>query len=59
MLVRNMSCRAYGPSATEGACKVLVERRTHQFGLRWVENGIAIVLGLRALMPTHDPWQQS
>jgi hypothetical protein len=47
-----------GSGVTEAACKTLVKQRLCCSGMKWVERGARVVLSLRALMLTHERWQQ-
>jgi hypothetical protein len=47
-----------GSGVTEAVCKTLVKQRLCNLGMRWVERGAKIVLGLRALMLIRDRWEQ-
>ena len=38
-----------GSGVTEAACKTLVKQRLCQSGMKWLERGASIVLGLRTL----------
>jgi hypothetical protein len=47
-----------GSGVTEAACKTLVKQRLCRSGMRWKEQGAAVVLSLRALLLTPDRWRQ-
>jgi hypothetical protein len=47
-----------GSGVTEAACKVLVKQRLCGSGMKWTENGAAVVLSLRALSYTPERWGQ-
>lgn len=47
-----------GSGITEAACKTLVKQPLCCSGMKWVERGARIVLSLRALVLTHQRWQQ-
>ena len=44
---------------TEAAAKVVVKQRLGTSGMRWKEEGAAIVLNLRCLSLTSDRWNQA
>jgi len=43
---------------TEAACKVIVRQRLCGSGMKWTEDGGAVVLSLRALSDTPERWDQ-
>src|SRR4051812_15800186 len=47
-----------GSGVTEAACKVIVKQRLCGSGMRWSEEGAAVVLSLRALSYTPERWGQ-
>ncbi len=47
-----------GSGVTEAACKVIVEQRLCGSGMKWTEEGSAVVLSLRALSYTPERWSQ-
>jgi hypothetical protein len=47
-----------GSGVTEAACKVIVKQRLCGSGMKWTENGSAVVLSLRALSYTPGRWNQ-
>ena len=47
-----------GSGVTEAACKTLIKQRFCRSGMRWKEQGIKVVLGLRELVQTTGRWQQ-
>lgn len=47
-----------GSGVTEAACKTLVKQRLCCSGMKWVERGAGIVMSLRALVLTHERWEQ-
>jgi hypothetical protein len=47
-----------GSGVTEAACKVIVKQRLCGSGMKWTEEGAAVVLSLRALSYTADRWGQ-
>jgi hypothetical protein len=47
-----------GSGVTEAACKVIVKQRLCGSGMKWTEEGSAVVLSLRTLSYTPDRWQQ-
>jgi hypothetical protein len=47
-----------GSGVTEAACKVIVKQRLCGSGMKWAEEGSAVVLSLRTLSYTPDRWQQ-
>jgi hypothetical protein len=47
-----------GSGVTEAACKVIVKQRLCGSGMKWSENGSAVVLSLRALSYTPERWDQ-
>ena len=47
-----------GSGVTEAACKVIVKQRLCGSGMKWTENGSAVVLSLRALSYTPERWNQ-
>jgi hypothetical protein len=49
---------AIGSGVTEAPCRTLLNQRLCNLGMRWVERGAKIVLGLRALMLIRDRWEQ-
>jgi hypothetical protein len=47
-----------GSGVTEAACKVIVKQRLCGSGMKWTEDGAAVVLSLRALSYTTERWEQ-
>jgi hypothetical protein len=47
-----------GSGVTEAACKVIVKQRLCGSGMKWTEDGAAVVLSLRALSYTPERWDQ-
>lgn len=47
-----------GSGVSEAACKTLVKQRLCHAGMRWTEQGAAVILSLRALVLTKGRWQQ-
>jgi hypothetical protein len=47
-----------GSGVTEAACKVVVKQRLCGSGMKWTEEGSAVVLSLRALSYTPERWGQ-
>ena len=47
-----------GRGGTEAACQVIVEQRLCGSGMKWTEDGSAVVLSLRALSSTPGRWGQ-
>jgi len=47
-----------GSGVTEAACKVIVKQRLCGSGMKWTEDGAAVVLSLRALCYTPERWDQ-
>jgi hypothetical protein len=47
-----------GSGVTEAACKVIVKQRLCGSGMKWTEEGSAVVLSLRALSYTPERWSQ-
>jgi hypothetical protein len=47
-----------GSGVTEAACKVIVKQRLCGSGMKWTEDGAAVVLSLRALSHTPERWEQ-
>jgi hypothetical protein len=47
-----------GSGVTEAACKVIVKQRLCGSGMKWKEDGAAVVLSLRALSYTPERWNQ-
>lgn len=47
-----------GSGVTEAACKVIVKQRLCGSGMKWTEEGAAVVLSLRALSYTPERWDQ-
>lgn len=47
-----------GSGVTEAACKTLVKQRLCQSGMKWLERGASIVLGLRTLTQSSGRWKQ-
>lgn len=47
-----------GSGVTEAACKTLIKQRLCQSGMKWKNQGIAMVLRLRALLCTKGRWEQ-
>ena len=46
-----------GSGVTEAACKVIVKQRLCGSGMKWTEEGAAVVLSLRALSYTPERWE--
>ena len=47
-----------GSGVTEAACKVIVKQRLCGSGMKWTEDGAAVVLSLRTLSYTPERWDQ-
>jgi len=47
-----------GSGVTEAACKTLVKQRLCQSGMKWLEQGASLVLGLRTLTQSSGRWKQ-
>jgi hypothetical protein len=47
-----------GSGVTEAACKTLVKQRLCQSGMKWLERGASVVLGLRTLAQSPGRWKQ-
>ena len=47
-----------GSGVTEAACKVIDKQRLCGSGMKWTEDGAAVVLSLRALSYTTERWSQ-
>src|SRR5512135_241534 len=47
-----------GSGVTEAACKVIVKQRLCGSGMKWTDDGAAVVLSLRALSYTPERWDQ-
>jgi hypothetical protein len=47
-----------GSGVTEAACKVIVKQRLCGSGMKWTEEGSAVVLSLRTLSYTPERWGQ-
>jgi hypothetical protein len=47
-----------GSGVTEAACKVIVKQRLCGSGMKWTEDGAAVVLSLRTLSYTPERWEQ-
>jgi hypothetical protein len=47
-----------GSGVTEAACKVIVKQRLCGSGMKWTEDGAAVVLSLRSLSDTPERWSQ-
>jgi hypothetical protein len=47
-----------GSGVTEAACKVIIKQRLCGSGMKWTEDGAAVVLSLRALSYTPERWSQ-
>src|SRR3990167_457303 len=47
-----------GSGVTEAACKTLIKQRLCQSGMKWKNQGIAMVLRIRALLITKGRWEQ-
>jgi hypothetical protein len=47
-----------GSGVTEAACKVIVKQRLCGSGMKWSEEGAAVVLSLRSLSYTTERWDQ-
>jgi hypothetical protein len=48
-----------GSGTVESACKVVVQQRMKQAGMRWSRNGAQAMLALRCALLSHDRWHQS
>jgi len=48
--------RPIGSGVTEAACKVIVKQRLCGSGMKWSEDGAAVVLSLRTLSYTPGRW---
>src|SRR5512143_478493 len=55
---RVVAMEPIGSGVTEAACKVIVKQRLCGSGMKWTEDGAAVVLGLRALSYTPERWDQ-
>jgi hypothetical protein len=47
-----------GSGVTEAACKVIVKQRLCGSGMKWTEDGAAVVLSLRTLSYTPERWDE-
>lgn len=47
-----------GSSVTEAACEVIVKQRFCGSGMKWTEDGSAVVLSVRALSYTPERWSR-
>jgi hypothetical protein len=47
-----------GSGVTEAACKTIVKQRLCQSGMKWIEKGASIVLGLKTLTQSAGRWKQ-
>ena len=47
-----------GSGVTEAACKTLIKQRLCQSGMKWKNQGISMVLYLRALIATKGRWEE-
>jgi hypothetical protein len=47
-----------GSGVTEAGCKVIIKARLCAAGMKWKEQGVAIVLSLRTLSYSQGRWQQ-
>lgn len=47
-----------GSGVTEAGCKVIIKARLCAAGMKWKEQGAAIILSLRTLSYSHGRWQQ-
>lgn len=47
-----------GSGVTEAACKTIVKQRLCQSGMKWIEKGASVVLGLRTLTQSSGRWKQ-
>jgi hypothetical protein len=47
-----------GSGVTEAACKVIVKQRLCGSGMKWTEDGAAVVLSLRSLSYTPERWNE-
>jgi hypothetical protein len=47
-----------GSGVTEAACKTIVKQRLCQSGMKWIEKGASMILGLRTLTQSSGRWQQ-
>ncbi len=48
-----------GSGTVESACKVVVQQRMKQAGMRWSRNGAQAMLALRCALLSHDRWHQA
>jgi hypothetical protein len=55
---RVVAAEPIGSGVTEAACKVIVKQRLCGSGMKWTEEGAAVVLSLRALSCTPERWGQ-
>jgi hypothetical protein len=55
---RVVAMEPIGSGVTEAACKVIVKQRLCGSGMKWTEDGAAVVLSLRALSYTPERWDQ-
>jgi hypothetical protein len=57
-----IACISYhlpiGSGGTEAGCKVIIKARLCAAGMKWKEQGGAIVLSLRTLSYSQGRWQQ-
>lgn len=47
-----------GSGVTFAFCKTLVKQRLCQSGMKWLERGASVVLGLRTLTQSTGRWKQ-
>ncbi|MBX6316778.1 MAG: hypothetical protein IRY99_28280 [Isosphaeraceae bacterium] len=47
-----------GSGVTEAACKVIIKQRLCGSGMKWTEDGAAVVLSLRTLSYTPERWDE-
>lgn len=47
-----------GSGVVEAACKTIIKQRLGASGMRWKENGMNVILSLRALVKTKGRWNQ-
>jgi hypothetical protein len=47
-----------GSGVTEAACKTIVKQRLCKSGMRWKDNGAAVILSLRTLTHSTGRWEQ-
>ena len=47
-----------GSGVVEAACKTIIKQRLGGSGMRWKNNGMKVILSLRAIIKTRDRWEQ-